>query len=564
MSVSSFWGMLNMIDFILLVIVIVLAWAVCISILFHGTAPPTQSLTSIGFDFYSPKHIPIVIIKTKHNDDVIPSITTSSDTALSKYCKIHNYYLDSDKQTILPDTSRDLDDVSNAINTYAVISKPFDDIYQSLEPLIQMANGAEIIITDSGNNNNNTGRFIPDLLILQSSIYTNLNETDDSILNFSYNIIDEEVRRFYLRPLSRNLATANDNIHLQPLSLREIINIDHHKALLSYGCPVRIGRLCIISGSCIYKEYQRNGYIPYPRSKHENGLACCYKAAIKPSITSKIPKIIHQTYETVVLPHCITQCMDTWLSLNPEYEYKYYTTEDCRDFIASNFPQRILSAYDTLYPGAYKSDLWRCCVLYIQGGIYADIKLLPAEKLIKFIDTEADLLLTSDISLFENSSIGIFNAFMGAVPRHPLMLEFVNAIVENVEKRSYEGGCLDVTGPTLLGRLFSDRLRSHNISLTSRSQTVTIDGKVFDDNTSNKIQMLSLQLFPAIFDTAISSVKDKILIYRRNPYNTLSYDKNVFHHTSGKPHYLPLYRNQQVYIDNIYPIITSNHTDIVT
>ena len=46
----------------------------------------------------------------------------------------------------------------------------------------------------------------------------------------------------------------------------------------------------------------------------------------------------------------------------------------CREFIKNNFDLDILNAYDILKPGAFKADLWRCCILYIYGGIYLDIK----------------------------------------------------------------------------------------------------------------------------------------------------------------------------------------------
>ena len=43
-------------------------------------------------------------------------------------------------------------------------------------------------------------------------------------------------------------------------------------------------------------------------------------------------------------------------------------------FIKSHFSKRVLYAYDKLIPGAFKADLWRYCIIYINGGIYIDIK----------------------------------------------------------------------------------------------------------------------------------------------------------------------------------------------
>ena len=65
---------------------------------------------------------------------------------------------------------------------------------------------------------------------------------------------------------------------------------------------------------------------------------------------------------------------DLLKSQNPEFIHYLYDDEMCRNFIKNNFSINILYAFDTLIPGAYKSDLWRLCILYKYGGIYLDIK----------------------------------------------------------------------------------------------------------------------------------------------------------------------------------------------
>lgn len=73
--------------------------------------------------------------------------------------------------------------------------------------------------------------------------------------------------------------------------------------------------------------------------------------------TSKIPKIIHQIFQTRLLPEYIVKATLSWLDRNPDYDYYYYDDRDQRKFIKQYFDDNILKAYDKLIPGAYKEIL---------------------------------------------------------------------------------------------------------------------------------------------------------------------------------------------------------------
>ena len=59
-----------------------------------------------------------------------------------------------------------------------------------------------------------------------------------------------------------------------------------------------------------------------------------------------------------------------------EYAYTLYNGEGLRAFIDQHFDKEVVAAYDKLVPYAYKADLGRYCLLYQQGGWYADISIL--------------------------------------------------------------------------------------------------------------------------------------------------------------------------------------------
>ncbi len=51
----------------------------------------------------------------------------------------------------------------------------------------------------------------------------------------------------------------------------------------------------------------------------------------------KIPKIIWQTISTNKVPSFIKQYSDSWIDLNPEYEYRFFDDHDIIDFLKKDF-----------------------------------------------------------------------------------------------------------------------------------------------------------------------------------------------------------------------------------
>ena len=98
-----------------------------------------------------------------------------------------------------------------------------------------------------------------------------------------------------------------------------------------------------------------------------------------------IPLNLFQTWHSMELPTHMNECVESLKQDNPEFKHQLFDDQACRELIRDKFPPDVLHAYNSLYPGAYKADLWRYCVLYVYGGIYLDIKLrcIPPFKLIK-------------------------------------------------------------------------------------------------------------------------------------------------------------------------------------
>jgi len=162
-----------------------------------------------------------------------------------------------------------------------------------------------------------------------------------------------------------------------------------------------------------------------------------------------IPLNIYQTWHTKNLPDSMQNAVNKIKQNNPEFNYHIFDDDDCRNFIKDNYDDKILNAFNSLKPGAYKADLWRYCVLYKNGGIYLDIKYEAVNqfKLINLTEKEHWVL--------DMDRNGIYNALMVCQANNPILLKAINKVVENVQTKFYGNSPLQPTGPLMLADFFT-------------------------------------------------------------------------------------------------------------
>jgi hypothetical protein len=88
-----------------------------------------------------------------------------------------------------------------------------------------------------------------------------------------------------------------------------------------------------------------------------------------------IPKNIFQTHKSIkylIKKPKILNAMNSWTKHKGNFKYNFFSNLNCDNFIKNNFDEKINKAYFSLPLGVMKADLWRYCVLYKYGGIYAD------------------------------------------------------------------------------------------------------------------------------------------------------------------------------------------------
>ena len=188
-----------------------------------------------------------------------------------------------------------------------------------------------------------------------------------------------------------------------------------------------------------------------------------------------VPLVIYHSWGTREVPPKMYEHIQKLIEQNPEFDYSFNSDEDCREFIAANFEPTVTAAFDCLKPGAFKSDLWRYCILYKKGGIYMDIKCQPKKKLIEIIEKyEMPLFVRDSPKGFLYPCV--WNGFMIAAPGNTIFKECIDVIVKKVEMKSYEDGSLSITGPCLLGNVMDKMGAPYHFHLEDSYQ------KMLDEN----------------------------------------------------------------------------------
>jgi hypothetical protein len=118
------------------------------------------------------------------------------------------------------------------------------------------------------------------------------------------------------------------------------------------------------------------------------------------------------------------------------WEYRFYTDAEAGDFLSTHFPPAVREAFEALLPGAFKSDLFRYCVLLIYGGVYADVDILLAANLDNAVPPDVSFMTPIDEP---GANIGkkmcLWNGLIAAAPGHPYLAKAIETVVNQVRNR---------------------------------------------------------------------------------------------------------------------------------
>jgi len=145
--------------------------------------------------------------------------------------------------------------------------------------------------------------------------------------------------------------------------------------------------------------------------------------------TPIIPKNIFQTHKSkqyILGKPKLEKSVASWIQFKPEYKYYFYDDQACDLFMKEKMGGDIYKAYQRLPMAVMKADLWRYCVIYYYGGIYAD--------------TDAQCLMKPDLFINESlltvapeQSHNFFCQWTFAAPAgSPLLKRIIDLSVERI------------------------------------------------------------------------------------------------------------------------------------
>lgn len=135
-------------------------------------------------------------------------------------------------------------------------------------------------------------------------------------------------------------------------------------------------------------------------------------------------KTIYMTYKNHDFPK--EKVFQRWKKLNPDWNIEFSDDVDCKKFIREHFGEKYEDLFDHIKSGPNKADLWRLCKLYLFGGLYADIDIIPY-KSIEYIIKDSDFCTC--LSMDKKS---IFQAFLFVKEKNnPIIKKCILSLLEN-------------------------------------------------------------------------------------------------------------------------------------
>jgi len=210
-----------------------------------------------------------------------------------------------------------------------------------------------------------------------------------------------------------------------------------------------------------------------------------------------LTKIIHQSWKDDDIPYDIypRDWIDSWKKLNPDWEYKFWTDEDNRNLILSDYPQ-YLELYDSYERPIAKADIVRLFYMHKFGGLYVDLDF----KCLKCFD---DLIIPEVINLgrqqtknFETNSIA--NALIYSPPGQDFWLQCADELIHHKFIDGKLNNTEAATGPIFLYNClnkFKPNLKIHDPELCY-PVSWELDGSAISNSLKNEWLKFPEKSFP--------------------------------------------------------------------
>ena len=176
----------------------------------------------------------------------------------------------------------------------------------------------------------------------------------------------------------------------------------------------------------------------------------------------QIPKQIFQTHKSVsylISKPKLAKAVASWRKHIPDFRYYFFTDSMCDAFMKEHFSGLVYDAYIKLPMAVMKADLWRYCIVYKYGGIYADVDTICEQN--------PTLLLKQGVQLCCAPEPGcpfFCQWVFAAPPGSPILKAIIDLSVKRIHKLT------EFKGPDLIHfltgtALFTDAIEQYLCSL---------------------------------------------------------------------------------------------------
>ena len=167
-----------------------------------------------------------------------------------------------------------------------------------------------------------------------------------------------------------------------------------------------------------------------------------------------IPKILHQTCKnkkdfdkSKIWQECHNKFIDMYQK-QEGFTIKIYDNEDIYSIVEQYFPEDIGTVKE-IKIGAVLADIFRYLILYLEGGIYADMDCEPLKNITSILDTFS----TSDMIL-STTEVQVCQWFIVCKPNLSIFKELYKEALNNTKDREFitAHSVIHSTGPGFFGK----------------------------------------------------------------------------------------------------------------
>jgi mannosyltransferase OCH1-like enzyme len=176
-----------------------------------------------------------------------------------------------------------------------------------------------------------------------------------------------------------------------------------------------------------------------------------------------IPKNIFQTnrsQEYVDNNQILKRAQTTWKN-QKGFRYYFFDDNQMKRFMLDHFDERVNEAFDLCPMMIMKADLWRYCVIYIHGGIYADSDTIRKKSMTEFVNHDVDLVIFGEDNKLNQQCFcqWIFAAPVNSPILKAIIDECVTRIL-NTHKFKGLNTVLNTTGPSMFTNIIENYLKN--------------------------------------------------------------------------------------------------------